>query len=65
MLEEIRMNNEIIARYVQNEKEIYNRAISDFEKALLRRDVVDKSVVRRVAVQLKSNGFDGNKNNIL
>ena len=32
----------------------YNKAIDDFEKCLLSNEVIDKSVIRRIAEQLKS-----------
>lgn len=32
---------------------IYNEAIDDFANSLLSNDVIDKSVVRRICIQLK------------
>lgn len=36
-----------------SDKEIRNKAIDEFAKVLLKQSVVDKSVVRRVAEQIK------------
>ena len=45
--------NTLIKKLDWHDKEIRNKAIDEFAKALLVNEVVDKSVVRRVAEQLK------------
>ena len=43
----------LIKKLEGHDKEIRNKVIDEFAKALLVNEVVDKSVVRRVAEQLK------------
>ena len=52
--------NELIVKLDGHDRELYNNAIDDFAKALLSNPVVDKSVVRRVAEQMKAgeNNYD-------
>lgn len=40
-------------RIKAREREIYKKAIDDFENALLQNDIISKAVIRRVAEQLK------------
>lgn len=44
---------ELIVKLDGHDRELYNNAIDDFSKALLSNQVVDKSVIRRVAEQMK------------
>lgn len=45
-----------LAKYENEELEIRNKAIDEFAKRLLNNEVIDRSVVRRVAEQMKGGG---------